>query len=145
MKNNFLCPKCRESFFNRDRKIITLRGVLKGEKFSVSSIIELKHQKGEFGGEFLFSGINFEKGAMVEFICPHCGFDLTTDFDPELCEMIHVNEEGEEKAFIISKTAGTEMSFVVCKDKKEILESYGAAKEKYLDRFRDYFHMWGKF
>jgi hypothetical protein len=145
MKNNFLCPKCRESFFNTERKLITLRGVLKGDYFSVSSIIELKNQKGEFGGEFLFSGITFESGAKVDFLCPHCGFDLTADFDPELCEMIHVDEEGDEKAYIISKIAGTEMAFVVCKNKKEILESYGKEKEKYLDRFRDYFHMWGKY
>ena len=145
MENNFLCPKCRESFFNTERKLITLRGVLKGDNFSVSSIIELKNQKGEFGGEFLFSGISFEPGAKVDFICPHCGFDLTADFDPELCEMVHVDEEGDEKAFIISKVAGTEMAFVVCKDKKEILESYGKEKEKYLDRLRASFNLWGKY
>jgi hypothetical protein len=145
MNGNFLCPKCRESFFNSERKIITLRGILKGDHFSVSSIVELKHQKGEFGGEFLFSGIKFETGAKVDFMCPHCGFDLTASFDPELCEMIHVDAEGDEKAFIISKIAGTEMAFVICKDKKEIIESYGAAREMYLDRLRASINMWGKY
>ncbi len=120
---------------------MVLRGVLKGERFSVTSNIELKDQKGEFGGEFIFEGIKFEKGAKVDFSCPHCGFDLTTDFDNELCEMIHVDENEDEKAYIISKIAGTEMSFVICKKEKKVLESYGKNKDMYINKIRSYWHL----
>lgn len=145
MSENFLCPGCKKSFYNAAEKKITLKGVLRGKFFEVESLFELNHQIGEFGGKALDSNIKFGKGAKVDFYCPNCGFDLTAEYDKDLAEFIHSSDDNGEKSFIINKISGREMSFIICKDKKEILESYGKDKDIYLDKVNEYFNKLSRF
>ena len=145
MSENYLCPNCGESLFKSKEQKLVLFGILKADLFEVESIFELNHQKNNFGGKALAENIKVQNGALVNFYCPHCKFDLTAPYDKELCEFIYVNEEGEKNAFIISKIAGKEMAFLVCKDRKEILESYGKDKDNILKDFYHYFNIWGRF
>lgn len=145
MKKDYFCPKCEKSVFNSMRNRITLKGVLKGDFFSITSDIELSDQVGEFGGEFLNKGIDMEPGAVVDFHCPHCNWDLTAEFDAELSELVYLNDRGEESTFIISNIAGKEMSFLIDKDQKKIKESYGKSREEYLRDTTNYLSMYSKF
>lgn len=144
MRKDYLCPKCRNSVYKAEKNLIVLNGVLKGDFFSVTAPIELNDQKDNFGGEFTNDGISIEKGALVDFVCPHCKFNLTAHYDVELSEMIHVNEKGEETAFVISNIAGKKMSFFICKDKKEVLESFGENSKEYKKKWTKYFEFFGK-
>ncbi len=115
MAINYLCPKCKKSLYNAAEQKLVLTGVLKGKHFSVESMFELNHQKDAFGGVPLAANLMVEKGAQVNFFCPHCGYDLTLSFDEELAEVMHVDEKGAEHSFLFSKVAGKEMSFLVHK------------------------------
>jgi len=145
MSVNYLCPSCKKSVYNPETAKLTLKGKLTGNFFTVEELFELNHQKDSFGGKILSNIVKMDNGAHVDFICPHCGFDLTTDFDKELSELKYIDEEGTENSFIISKIMGKEMAFIICKDKKEILKSYGKDHADYLQQFYEYFNMWGKF
>ncbi len=142
---NYLCPKCKNSFYNLETGKLNLKGKLTGTYFSAESMFELNHQKDSFGGKILSDNITVQNGACVDFFCPKCGFDFTADFDKELCEFKYSDEAGAENEFIISKIMGKEMAFIICKDKKEILESYGKDTKDYMQQFYEYFNMWGKF
>jgi len=65
--------------------------------------------------------------------------------DEEVTEILHVNEKGEEQSFLFSKIAGKEMSFLICKEKKEILGSFGKDYPDYLYRIHEFFNMWNRF
>ncbi len=137
MAFDFVCPSCKESLLKNGK--ITLKGVLKGKHFSVSSIFELNEQKENFGGKALSDNINFEKGAKVDFYCPHCGKDLTTIHDEDFAEILHISENKEEESFVFSKIAGKEMSFLVHKGKQEISDSFGKDKDDYKDKIYEYY------
>ncbi len=145
MAVNYVCPKCKASLFNAETRKLTLKGVLKGKHFSAESIFELNHQQNEFGGTVLAKNLLIEKGARVDFSCPHCGQDFTPLFDEELSEIIIVDDNGTEQTFFFSKIAGREMSFIVCKEKKELIDSFGKDHAEYLYKIYDYFNMWNRF
>lgn len=145
MAIDYRCPKCKTSLYHATSEKLVLKGVLKGKHFSAESLFELNHQKDAFGGKPSAANITVEKGARVDFLCPHCGHDFTLPFDEELSEIIHVDEQGVEHAFLFSKIAGKEMSFLVHKEKKEILGSYGKDHKDYIYRLNEYFNMWNRF
>lgn len=146
MSHKYLCPRCRVALYDQTSNKIVLTGKLRGSHFEVTGTFELNHQKDEFGGTIRdCPQVSVEKGARVDFFCPHCGFDLSPAYDQELTELIHVDEAGAEKAFFISKISGKEMSFLISKETKEVIRSYGKDKDDYMNRFVEYFHLWNKF
>ncbi|HOW52699.1 MAG TPA: hypothetical protein PLV42_11735 [bacterium] len=145
MAIDYRCTKCKKSLYNAADQKLVLTGVLKGKHFSAESMFELNHQQDAFGGVPLAANLMVEKGAQVNFFCPHCGHDLTMPFDEEVSEVTHVDEQGAEHAFLFSKVAGKEMSFLVHKEKKEVLGAYGKDHEDYLYRLNDFFNMWNRF
>ncbi len=145
MSEDYLCPNCGKSLYKPEERKLILFGILRANYFEAESMFELNHQKEDFGGSVLSENVRIQNGAKVDFYCPNCKFDLTAPYDKELSEFIYIDEEGEKNTFIISKIAGKEMAFIVCKDRKEILESYGKDKEEFLKNFYHYFNMWGRF
>jgi len=145
MAIDYRCPKCRKSLYNAGTKKLLLKGMLTGKHFSAESMFELNHQQEAFGGAPLVGNIKVEKGARVDFFCPHCGQDLTLALDEELSEILHVDEKGAEQSFLFSKIAGREMSFLICKERRELLGSYGKDHAEYLYRIHEFFNMWNRF
>ncbi len=145
MTTDYRCPKCKKSLYSAETRKLLLKGVLSGKHFSAESMFELNHQQDAFGGKPLVGNITVEKGARVDFFCPHCGYDLTLPEDEEFCEILHVDEQGSENSFLFSKIAGREMSFLVCKEKKEVLGSFGKDYPDYLYRVHEFFNMWNRF
>ncbi len=134
---NFICPKCDTSFLEDEGTRVVLLGKMKGRHFTVQSLFEFSSEKGVYGAKLREKNISYEEGLIVDFYCPNCGADLTADYDRELCEFVYVDGDGKRNTFVMSKIAGKEMSFVICKNSKQILEAFGKNREEYRERMYD--------
>ncbi|MFO7735120.1 MAG: hypothetical protein R6W70_02770 [bacterium] len=135
---DFFCPECKKSVYDGERDKLKLKAIFECDHFHATSLMELNPQKGKFGGKVLSDNVFFEDGAVVKFRCPHCNFDFTLDFDDRFFKLGHEDEKGEKHNFILNRTSGKEMAFVISEKDGEVLESYGKHQSEYMKDFHQY-------
>lgn len=124
MYYDFLCPKCGGHLRVGDKIVLTVRK----DKWP-GGIIFLNTELGNYSVEH-HPDFNVEKGEKVEFFCPVCCKDLTSDKHPNLASVIMKNER--EYQIYFSKIAGERITFRMMGEHVEI---HGEGAGEYVDFF----------
>ncbi len=88
-------------------------------------------------GAIVPGGVELEDGAIVEFLCPNgqCNANLTAAYNHELAEIKMVDEKSSEYVVVFHKVYGRQATFVVDRDAKKLVESFGQHAANYSDTF----------
>jgi hypothetical protein len=115
MKRVFRCPRC-EAILNPNVKII-----LSTRKGSHRGLFLFSPKPGNYD-LFIPSDFPLAKGDIVEFGCPVCGGDLTSNRGPGWAEIRFQNPGWSQGAVVFSKENGRHATYFIA---KEEVRSYG--------------------
>lgn len=121
METTFKCPECH-SFLNIGKKLVLSSGVEDNKKGLCSFETEL----GNYNIET--NDLNYKEGKLVNFYCPLCFANLTSDIHPNLASILMSEGENGEFRIIFSKIAGEKATYKIQNNK---LKCYGIHKDKY--------------
>jgi transcription initiation factor IIE alpha subunit len=126
--NDYLCPKCK-GHLNVSESLVFATRTKKNHK----GLILLSHKVGEYKYKH-HPKFHLQKGEMVDFECPICQADLTSEKnkDHAMIYMV-VEEDNVEYELYFSKIAGKQSTYLVAHDN---VETFG---EDALD-FEDLFY-----
>ena len=113
-----------------------LDGRLSAPTFSVQTQFYFPAELGCYGA-ILPGGVEIEHGAIVEFFCPNgqCKMNLTAPYNHELAEIKMVDHQSHEFVVVFHKVYGRQATFVVDRDGKKLVESFGQHAANYSDTF----------
>lgn len=109
MKKQYICPKCG-GFLRVGEDIIFL--IRNKEK--QRGLILLHHAIGNYTTH-KNADFKIEMGERLEFCCPLCHANLTSDIDENLTHVL-LDEEGKKNDIYFSKIAGEKSTYVVNED-----------------------------
>lgn len=142
MQPDFVCPHCN-TFLNSDNKTqVLFRGILQGENFSVTFPISVPAELGVYGGIFP-DYIVLQEGAIVEFHCPHCNYDLTSPDVPDHAAVKMVLPDSSFRVVTFNRVFGKHSSFIYDIASHKVVESYGEHQNQYSDEFNHPINFFG--
>ncbi len=131
--SNFLCPHCKKNLNTSDGQNVELKGCLNGDKFEFCFPISLPAALGVYGARFPET-LKIDKGALVEFHCPHCDFNLTIPEVPRHA-FILMQEGQENYAVVFNRVYGEHSSFQFDLQRHTLLAAYGENLDSYREDF----------
>ncbi len=134
MSNQFFCPRCNKSLNEQDPGQVQLKGILRGNDFTVSFPISLPSGLGEYGAKFPET-IELKQGCMVEFHCPHCDFELTIREVPRHAFVLMADGSGDRFAVVFNRVFGEHSSFQFDLQKNQLLAAYGENQDHFREDF----------
>ena len=112
--------------------------------FEVSCIFYLPSDLGRYDA-ILPEGVTLKKGATIEFLCPECKANLTTEFNPELAALKMIDERNAKFVVLFNKIYGKRATYVIDFSKKSFTQKYGPDAENIeeidIDKNLHYFGM----
>ena len=126
MENNYLCPECR-AYLNACDKII-FGAKKENNQFGV---ILLHKELGNYSVE-QHPEFKTDKGERVQFFCPACHANLTTDINKNLAHVVLQEKDGKEFDIYFSQIAGEKLTYQIV---GETMKVYGDDSDNYLDFF----------
>ncbi len=123
---NYVCPKC-DGLLSIDKEIIFLTKNNKGD----SALVLLSTKIGDYSFR-KNSGVNFNDGDHVNFICPICYENLNADkYDKNLAQVVMVDEKGKESNIVFSKILGEKATYSI---HEKGIEAFGDHKDNYIEK-----------
>ena len=119
--NDYMCPKCK-GHLNVGGKVVFATRTHRNHK----GLLMMNPKVGEYNYEH-HENFHLEKGEKVDFECPICQADLTSekDADHAMILMYEAEDNAEFKLFF-SKIAGKRSTYVVANDN---IEAFGEDAE----------------
>jgi len=140
--STFLCPHCKKNLTTSDQLNVELKGFLSGDKFEFSFPIRLPAALGQYGAKFP-EAVKMEKGALVEFRCPSCDFNLTIPEVPRHAFVLMQDEKGENFAVVFNRVFGEHSSFQFDLQRHQLLAAYGENIDSYREDFNRELNFFG--
>ena len=113
--NDYLCPHCKGHLNVGGHLVFATR-----TKRKHKGLLLLDTEVGSYNYKH-HDKFHLEKGELVDFECPICQKDLTSEQDKEHAMIIMIeNEDGQEYDLYFSKVAGKQSTYVVAHDNIDI-------------------------
>jgi len=140
--SQFLCPHCKKNLNSADQQHVELKGFLSGDKFEFSFPILLPAGLGVYGAKFP-KDLKLDKGAVVEFRCPACDFNLTIHEVPRHAFVLMKDENQDEFAVVFNRVYGEHSSFQFDLQRHQLLAAYGENIDSYREDFNRELNFFG--
>ena len=124
MGNSFLCPKCSGHLKVGNGVVFSTR-----TKEGQVGLILLSPQLGNYK-VYNHPSFDFEVGDYVEFFCPLCHIQLTSEKNENLAKVIMIDDELKESEILFSKIAGEKCTYKIV---DENVEEFGEDSSRYLE------------
>lgn len=124
MGNSYLCPKCSGHLKVGDSVVFSTRSK-KGE----TGLILLSPQLGNYK-VINHPSFDFEEGDYVEFFCPLCHVQLTSEKNENLAKMTMIDDELQESEVLFSKIVGEKCTYKIVDGS---VEEFGEDSACYLE------------
>lgn len=122
--NSFLCPKCSGHLKVGHSVVFSTRST-KGE----TGLILLSPKLGNYK-VINHPSFDFEDGDYVEFFCPLCHVQLTSEKNENLAKVIMIDNELKESEILFSKIAGEKCTYKIMDGN---VEEFGEDSSCYLE------------
>jgi hypothetical protein len=124
MHNDFLCPKCNGQLNVGDVMIFVSKA--KDER---NGLLLLNPELGNYS-VMNHKFFQISKGELVEFTCPICQENLTSEIDTNLASVFMIDKNNVQHNILFSKINGEKCTYKITGDD---LESFGEDSEHYID------------
>ena len=124
MHHDFLCPKCNGQLNVGDVLIFVSK--VNDER---NGLLLLNPELGNYN-VINHKFFKISKGALVEFACPICQENLTSDIDNNLASVFMVDKDNIQHNILFSKINGEKCTYRITRDD---LESFGEDSVNYID------------
>lgn len=124
MANSFLCPKCSGHLEVGNSVVFSTRSK-KGE----TGLVLLSPQLGDYK-VVNHPSFHFDLGDYIEFFCPLCHVQLTSEKNENLAKVLMVDDELKVCEVLFSKIAGERCTYRIVDGK---VEEFGPDSSRYLD------------
>ena len=124
MGTSFLCPKCSGHLKVGDSVVFSTR-----TKEGQVGLVLLSPQLGNYKVKN-HPSFDFEVGDYVEFFCPLCQVQLTSEKNENLAKVIMIDDELKEYEILFSKIAGEKCTYKIVGGN---VEEFGKDSSRYLD------------
>jgi len=141
----YFCPYCNEQLSFLNGSIIKMLGHLRSEKFETINMFYIPGSLGQYDA-MVEGRLKLRDGVKVDFLCinPKCEQSFTTSYDPDLAEIKMVDDDGREYIVVFNRIYGKHSTFVVDYKRKEVRDSFGEHKEKYIHDFERPINFFGE-
>jgi hypothetical protein len=123
MANNFLCPKCFGHLKVGDSVVFSVRS-----QKDQAALVLLSPRLGNYQ-VISHPSFDFEPGDYVEFFCPLCHIQLTSERNENLAKIIMIDEELKESEILFSKISGEQCTYKIVDGD---IEKFGKDSSRYL-------------
>jgi len=127
MKSDYLCPACR-NFLNVGENVVFHAKASHRRE----GILMLHPQVGNYS-VIKHPSFDYEEGEKVEFHCPYCNAELTSERNKNLVKILMIDAKKQEFEILFSRVAGEKSTFVIMGEK---VEPFGPDSTKYMDYLR---------
>lgn len=127
MGDSFLCPKCSGHLKVGSSIVFSTR-----TKEGREGLILLSPRLGNYK-IVNHPSFDFKEGDYVEFFCPLCHIQLTSEKNENLAKVIMIDEELKESEILFSKIAGEKCTYKIVDG--NIKELFGKDSSTYLEFF----------
>ena len=124
MHNDFLCPKCNGQLNVGDVLIFVSKA--KDER---NGLLLLNPELGNYN-VMNHKFFQISKGVLIEFACPICQENLTSEIDPNLASVFMIDKEDVQHNILFSKIYGERCTYKISEDD---VESFGEDSANYID------------
>ena len=124
MGNNFLCPQCFGHLKVGDSLVFSTR-----TKEDRSGLILMSPQLGNYKVNN-HPSFDFKEGDYVEFFCPICHVQLTSEKNENLAKVIMIDDDLKESEILFSKIAGEKCTYKIVDGN---IEEFGKDSSRYLE------------
>lgn len=124
MRENFLCPKCFGHLNVGESVVFSTRS-----KKDEVGLILLSPQLGNYKVSS-HPSFQIEEGDYVEFFCPLCHIQLTSEKNENLAKVLMIDEELKESEILFSKIAGERCTYKIIEGN---IEKFGEDSARYLE------------
>ena len=124
MHHDFLCPKCNGQLNVGDVLIFVSK--VNDER---NGLLLLNPELGYYN-VINHKFFKISKGALVEFACPICQENLTSDIDNNLASVFMVDKDNIQHNILFSKINGEKCTYRITRND---LESFGEDSVNYID------------
>jgi hypothetical protein len=124
MHNDYLCPKCNGQLNVGDVLIFVSK--VNDER---NGLLLLHPELGNYN-VINHKFFQISKGALVEFACPICQENLTSEIDPNLASVFMLDKEDVQHNILFSKINGERCTYKISGDD---VESFGEDAANYFD------------
>ena len=112
--NDYMCPKCK-GHLNIGSSVIFATRTKRNHK----GLLKLSPKVGEYSYQH-HDKFHLAKGEMVDFECPICQVDLTSERKDHAMILMVENEDNAEYKVYFSKIAGNKSTYVVANDNIDV-------------------------
>lgn len=124
MGNSYLCPQCSGHLKVGESVVFSTRS-----KKGVTGLILLSPKLGHY--EVInHPSFDFKDGDYVEFFCPLCHVQLTSEKNENLAKVLMIDDELQESEILFSKIAGEKCTYKIVDGN---VEEYGKDSSRYLE------------
>ena len=124
MGNSYLCPQCSGHLKVGESVVFSTRS-----KKGVTGLILLSPKLGHY--EVInHPSFDFKDGDYVEFFCPLCHVQLTSEKNESLAKVLMIDDELQESEILFSKIAGEKCTYKIVDGN---VEEYGKDSSRYLE------------
>ena len=124
MALNYLCPHCNGHISFDENILFSVRT----PDFKVG-LISLHTELGKYSVD-KHTGFNFEDGTELDFYCPICHAELSSELHSNLANVIMIDKNNNQFEILFSKTAGKKSTYKVI---GETMEIFGDDSAEYID------------
>ena len=114
-QTDFFCPYCREMLSMSGKIVLNTRRA--GNELGK---MQLSVAVGDYGYEHI-PEVEFLKGEIVDFFCPHCKEDLSSDHYENFARLLLRSDNKAELELLFSREAGKRKTYIITEDG---IESY---------------------
>lgn len=124
MGNSYLCPQCSGHLKVGESVVFSTRS-----KKGVTGLILLSPKLGHY--EVInHPSFDFKEGDYVEFFCPLCHVQLTSEKNENLAKVLMIDDDLQESEILFSKIAGEKCTYKIVDGN---VEEYGKDSSRYLE------------
>ena len=124
--NDYLCPFCK-GHLNVGNKVVFSSKNSRKKK----GLILLSPEIGGYSYEH-HPNYEFKKGETVQFNCPVCQHDLSSDKNPKFASVLMIDHNDMQYDVLFSRVAGEQSTYVVSNDQ---IEEFGNDALRFDDMF----------
>ena len=140
--NAFFCPHCQRDLNPDNGPIITMKGTLDAETFSVTTDVFIPAVLGVYG-RATATGVELREGARIEFSCPACGAALSRSADDELAQVGMRDQEGRLYLVSFNKSYGKQSTYLIDPEARQVESQYGDDAESYREDLDERLNFFG--
>lgn len=124
MRESFLCPQCSGHLKVGDSVVFSTR-----TREGQTGLILLSPELGDYK-VVNHPSFDFKEGDYIEFFCPICHVQLTSEKNDNLAKVIMIDEDLKESEILFSKIAGEKCTYRLVDGN---VEEYGKDSATYLE------------